>query len=686
VSNVFIQALLDRFVKDPDPGAMAELLRRAGESRSVEEMTDLGGWTSYRQYRRLLEAAAGILGSRKALTALLIDRVSKAEHPIAWQSAAGEPGHIWTDGQKSLAVMVQTVDIEVEHVAEYEWRVRYRHRPGLDPFPEHCALALGGWAILPVLYGSRPAEVTEVACQCDGAAMCEMRILWDPSEDPQARNAHLELRLRASDARFGVLTATVADLFSDEALTGTMPRILRSLSEAVIAPAYVLAVDPPFAEPALYSLGESDPDVREIGARLLAGSDLGLPAIVAEVRSSRCHYGWLAAVKAPEGLSSRPDRIALDTYACLAAAALDSAGSLQEARSEANTSRILLGLARSLSGALTVKEICERATTAVRQMAECEHAMLLLYQNGAHEVMAGEGLSADAMEMIRAAPRSEALSLGPVYHSIESSPPEIVGSLEVGGAVAAVTIPVMAGGESIGLLVAGVTHGPTRLSNHTDFLDRLTGVAGQAGTAIASARLLAQVRYQAGHDSLTGLANRAVVVDRAEQMLMRERRQLGSTGALFLDLDNFKLINDTLGHAAGDEVLQAVARRLSDELRQTDTVARLGGDEFVILVEGSSPLTGPEAVGQRVLEILRPPLIISACAFPLTVTASIGVAVGDRVDAHELLRDADLALYEAKVRGRNCVVVFHNDMKERSLAGMSHLAAQSSPEIATSRG
>jgi diguanylate cyclase (GGDEF)-like protein len=171
------------------------------------------------------------------------------------------------------------------------------------------------------------------------------------------------------------------------------------------------------------------------------------------------------------------------------------------------------------------------------------------------------------------------------------------------------------------------------------------------------------IRFQAVHDTLTGLPNRALILDRTEQMLARARRSYVPVAALFIDLDGFKEVNDTFGHAIGDRLLQAVTARLVAIMRESDSVGRLGGDEFVILVDGSTMDAGPELVAERLLSVLREPFELedTLCG-PLSLTASIGIAAGARSSATELLRDADIALYGAKAAGKDCYVVFRPEM------------------------
>jgi len=180
-------------------------------------------------------------------------------------------------------------------------------------------------------------------------------------------------------------------------------------------------------------------------------------------------------------------------------------------------------------------------------------------------------------------------------------------------------------------------------------------VANTLGTALARLRTEQQMRHEAVHDPLTGLANRTLLRDRLEHALARsQREEEHATGVLFVDLDNFKQINDAFGHAAGDAVLAELGRRLTAAVRPADTVARLGGDEFVVVCEE----VDADAVlhlGDRLLTAIREPVKVGEVKHKLT--ASIGVALG-RTDPDALLGDADAAVYQAKAAGRDRVELF----------------------------
>jgi diguanylate cyclase (GGDEF)-like protein len=173
-----------------------------------------------------------------------------------------------------------------------------------------------------------------------------------------------------------------------------------------------------------------------------------------------------------------------------------------------------------------------------------------------------------------------------------------------------------------------------------------------------------ELAFMATHDSLTGLPNRTLVLDRLEQMLKRGRRNQSPVAVLFIDLDNFKDINDTLGHRVGDQLLCAVASRLEGVLRDIDALGRLGGDEFVVVAEGMSLAAGPELIAERLGEALKQPFELEEAGSRLVVTASVGVAMGERATAEELLREADIAMYRAKWDGKNRFAVFQSGMQD----------------------
>ena len=198
-------------------------------------------------------------------------------------------------------------------------------------------------------------------------------------------------------------------------------------------------------------------------------------------------------------------------------------------------------------------------------------------------------------------------------------------------------------------------------------------VAGLVATArdIAQRKAFeAQLIEQAFQDPLTRLPNRALFVDRLEQALVRTTRRHGSVGVLFLDLDNFKLINDSLGHLAGDELLVEVAKRVQSCVRGDDTVGRFGGDEFVILLEFTNEADAVQ-MAERVEQQFVRPFYVGGRDFIITI--SIGIALGNsgHQRSDSLLRHADIALYRAKGGGKARHVVFHASMQSDSLVRLN---------------
>lgn len=216
---------------------------------------------------------------------------------------------------------------------------------------------------------------------------------------------------------------------------------------------------------------------------------------------------------------------------------------------------------------------------------------------------------------------------------------------------------VLADGDALAVLIGGVT-----LSLLVGLLGFLLG-AGRGGARAPRVKT-PEAPHDDLHDSLTGLPNRPLMLDRAECMLARAGRQSGLlVGALFIDIDWFKDVNDKLGQAAGDQLLKNVAERLDGVVRAGDTVGRLGDDEFVILVESAARGARLDALARRVIEALHKPFELEDFGPNFFMTASIGLAFGRYATPDDLLRDAQLALLAAKAAGKDRYTLFNANMR-----------------------
>ena len=229
--------------------------------------------------------------------------------------------------------------------------------------------------------------------------------------------------------------------------------------------------------------------------------------------------------------------------------------------------------------------------------------------------------------------------------------------LSADGLHAAMSAPVWRNGVVCGSLTVGSRRRGRRYGD--DEREVLVSFAKHASLALTDAHNHSDAVHRALHDPLTELPNRSLFLDRLRQAEERAARSGSCVAVLFLDLDGFKTVNDSLGHRSGDELLMGVAVRLAGVLRAGDTAARLGGDEFAMLVEDLPVEREAIIVAERVMAALRAPFAVAGQA--VAARASVGVATA-RGPGSDLLRDADLAMYQAKADGRDQIVVYNGDM------------------------
>jgi diguanylate cyclase (GGDEF)-like protein/PAS domain S-box-containing protein len=232
---------------------------------------------------------------------------------------------------------------------------------------------------------------------------------------------------------------------------------------------------------------------------------------------------------------------------------------------------------------------------------------------------------------------------------------------------ATLAVPVRVGGQVLGVLEVRWDRAPAR---EGDLVPAVADVASLFALFLKRQRAEYDLHRFARYDSLTGLPNRSFFLDTLERTLSRAGRQRTRSALLFLDLDGFKSVNDALGHAAGDAVLQAMADRLRGGTRTSDLVARIGGDEFTVLVQNLTRADDAALVARGLLDRLARPCQADDHEVTLSASAGISVYPDDGTDADTLLRNADLAMYRSKQEGKNTYRFFTAEMSERALERM----------------
>jgi diguanylate cyclase (GGDEF)-like protein len=669
VSNTLIRVALDHAEAVVGPGAIARILIRAGDDRAADVVLDDSVWSSYGQFRRLLEASAVELGGMEALSHVHESAdMASGSMPSATDmlQLMGSPhaliGEVAKDRNRSAA-FCRTGG---EQTGPSEWLIEFEFEDGYAPFKEFCALSAGLYHMLPLLFGYPKTTVVEETCVFRGDDLCRFRLGWDESDHAGHQRLALEQRISVLERRLEQFQATVADLVLAVDLDTALERVTSSFALLVRAPGFVLAIEPlPGVSRWVYAHGVGQAEAERVGRLVLAGEPCAeVGDRVTDITSSRRYYGRLAVC----GVNGATfgDVGLLAAYARLAATALDSASAIEETRREAARGRALLELSATLADITTVEAMARSLARATPAVTGADRAVVSMadWKRGVARIVACHGF----------VPEDEARLQGTELPIDLNATAEITypdqAVIEASGLdedlladAACCVVPLTLDGEVAGWLTAAVVGDRARLAPSPDLEARLHGLAGQASSALRNAHLVEQIRHQALHDPLTGLPNRTLILDRADQMLARGHRDCTPVSALFLDLDGFKEINDTLGHDAGDKLLQAVAARLNSVVRHCDTLARLGGDEFVVLVNGVDVRTGPVHVAQRLLDVMRQPFILEdRTDAPLCVTASIGIATAGGSSSGELLRNADLALYRAKAAGRNRSAIYTPDM------------------------
>ena len=503
ISGVYTKMLVDLLVETMSAGTIQDLLRRAGETRPLDELSDVGSWSSYSQFRRLLEERHRL--DRQPF----VEQASvliKPQHDWEMSQSArtmGSPGDLMAGGT-DFNPLVPIRSYEKTEIASNEWIISERFKDGFDPYPEFCDFVALQLRLVPVIFRLPPGDVVEEQCQCRGDDSCSFRIRWEELDTEANKMEQYRARAELAEVRLeqvqDMITALASNERHEEILKGFVGSLLRT---AVGASGALLVIEPRAGMPrAVYSEGFHQSDVEAIADDLLAGGPGMANVMAVEVASARHHYGYLA-VDQDGGVFLELAHATLQTYGRLAAAALDTANALEEARSQAKTAQVLLDLATSLTEIVSSQETAARVVRAVPDMIDCDRAAIFLNEVDAQGIrgdklsLAGSiGLSDEELAKIKAQPCS-------------APPPDLVEeqglertTTSMLDSVASVAAPIIVAGERIGFIVAGVTSQPERVAITPRLATRLKGLAAQASTAVANARLVEQIRFQAMHDAL----------------------------------------------------------------------------------------------------------------------------------------------------------------------------------------
>jgi diguanylate cyclase (GGDEF)-like protein len=667
------QFLIGYFQMNTPEGTVDEMLRLAGETRSVETLSDVNSWTSYRQYRRLLEATGAVVRGPAPLADVGSHVFDAIRHPELMEilRSLGSPAAAYGALAAGIETFAPAVETKIDVISENECWTSARMKAPNQAFRLHCSFQFSLLATVPQIFGFASAEILDEVCQCDGAPSCSVRLRWASADDEASQVARLEMRSRLGETRLEELQHTVAELVSGDGLHAVLTRVVAAARRAVHAVSFVLDVRPSVSfDRFTHTAGIDEAAGAEITRRIRDDTtEVATNILVSGVVSDRSHYGHLVAIRPEKASFDRLEQTVLNSYAGLIASALDTEVAIMEARRQATAAQALLALSSALADLTSTEEMVERLGRAVASVVDCDMAVVSLTEPGGATARVRATYGFDPA--IDAELRALQIGVTPQLPDLNSLyyHPQVPGvsvfddTVRAAGSLRSCAYAIASNTVLYGWITVAVRVRPERLDDEDALAERLRGLAGQATVALRNARLLDEIRHQALHDDLTGLPNRALILDRVSHALARARRERSDLALFFVDLDGFKDVNDNLGHGAGDDLLRAVAGRFSATLRDSDTVARLGGDEFVVLAEGVSLAAGPDPVAARLLGVFAEPFQLGEDLQTIvSISASVGVAVGLRDSAEDLFSDADVALYAAKDAGKNRAVVFEEHM------------------------
>jgi diguanylate cyclase (GGDEF)-like protein len=662
-SGVTTAGLLSYVEAVGGPGAVADVVARSGVTVTADELADQSRWFSYRTRVRLFSAATEVLGDPDVMFSVgaAAMRSGMGHSLVLVLRALGSPRQVFKRLPRAAAKFTTVSSMEILETTPTSARAALHLHEGYEHSVLDCDFARGLATTVPQIFGLPAGIITAAECRVDGGRTCIYEVTWERRSRLRRRrrtDRAADPELAALRGQLHALQSAATDLAGSDDVDTALRQIVAHAGEAVVAPVHLLAVAAPGGgRPLVHSAGLPDDEAQQLADRLLAGEDLGPRAVVVDVASARRRHGRLAAIYPSDETAMEDEQAMLAAYAGHAAAALELLFALEDARVEASRAGALLALAHDLAAAADVPAICAVVADTLPRVVGSNSASVMLWDpaagtlrahSTAHHDRQARGIlletrlsPEDTPELVELLTTREPR----VIREAESSPGlrRLLAQLDVTDVVA---LPLVADGTFLGVATASWEAGKAPEELHGDALARLRGVGDQATSALQRARLLETVRHQATHDALTGLPNRVLFLERLLADL-GTAADGAHVAVLFCDLDRFKQINDTLGHAAGDELLRQVAARLRGAIRPSDTVGRLSGDEFAVILPDLAEPSDAYGLAGRVEDCFAEPFRLEGRE--VAVAISIGVAVhepGD--DAEDLLRQADAAMYRHK--------------------------------------
>jgi diguanylate cyclase (GGDEF)-like protein len=655
-----------------------QMLALAGEERPLSVLEDERVWSSYDAKVALMDAAAVVTGqpdvARRVGESALESQVGSSLKLLI--GLVGSPAQLIRGIARVNNKFSTAADMTAVSSDATSALIRYRVRDGYEPSRHDCGYTMGLLSQVPKIFGLPAASVVHKVCQVEGADACLYALRWQTMTGRFRRlrgersKPVTGLSAATMGQRLRDLQETVAELVAGRSVDEVLNVVAEHARTAVGAQRFLLATRLDDDRPArIHADGFPDADAAPLAELLLADEqpDTDEHVIVAPVRSMSRDYGRLAAFARSAFLDHEQDL--LRSYASLAATALDAITALDEARDRQHVAEVLLRFARALLETRDRVDVADTTAQAALSLVNAHAATVLLYDEGrdALATVGSAGWSEQLQPLVDnfvIEPR-DTVELAdllanpdqPRVYDHDSEDPFIRRVLEGFGTSQVVAMPLRSAARLWGVVITAWRDEAERPTVQRLFA-RLSGLADQAVAALERAELTEQVHRQATVDTLTGVANRLAFTDRLDQCLADRTVVSVPAGVIFLDLDKFKSVNDTLGHNAGDELLTAVARRLRELVRTDDLVARLGGDEFTILLPS---VQGPDELADcaaRILTAFEEPVPLDGTLVHPRPSVGAVLVEPSHASVSDVLRQADAAMYAAKKAGGNRFVVY----------------------------